>query len=146
MDKIGRILLVGVVAGLLISALGTATHLVLTPLTAGVTGLRAITFQTVLVGFLFDLGLGFLFVLAYAVVRRAVTGAAWKRVLLFWVVLLAAGAAPRAACLYRSFLLPDRLVLALSIAAAVEMLAVAVVVVLLYPGPKCPPRAGAAKE
>lgn len=137
MNKIGRILLVGVVAGLALSILGTVTRLVVTPLTVDVEKLfRDQGFQIVLLGFFFDLVIGFLYVLAFSIFGGGRPGSFFKRAFAFWALLLLVGVVPRAADAYRYFDFPSLLVLAWLVAWAFEALVVTVLVVLLYPKPK----------
>lgn len=144
MDKLGRILLVGVVAGLALSILGTLTQLVLSSLRADVEFFKGQDFQIVLLGFFFDLAIGFFYVLAFAISRRVGPEKFWKKFVLFWLLLLLVGVVPRAASVYRYLDVPDFLVLAWMVAWAVEALFVAALVVLLFP--KAKPTTGAGVE
>jgi hypothetical protein len=137
MERLGRILLVGVVAGLALSIMGTVTHLVLSPLTVDVADFfKEQGFEIVLLGFFFDLVIGFLYVLAFAIFRGASPERFWKKFVLFWLLLLLIGVVPRAADVYRYFKFPDVLVLAWLVAWAVEALVVTALIVLLFPKPK----------
>ncbi|NIT35796.1 MAG: hypothetical protein GTN49_04745 [candidate division Zixibacteria bacterium] len=136
MDKLGRILLVGIVAGLALSILGTLTQLVLSPLRAEVEFFKGQNFQMVLLGLFFDLAIGFFYVLAFAISKRAGPGRFWKKFVLFWLLLLLVGVVPRAASVYRYLDVPDLLALAWMVAWAVEALVVAALVVLLFPKAK----------
>lgn len=137
MEKLGRILLVGVVAGLALSIMGTVTHLLVTPLTVDVERVfKDQGFEIVLLGFFFDLATGFFYVLAFAIFRGVCPERFWKKFILFWVLLLLVGVVPRAADVYRYFKFPDLLVLAWLIAWAVEALVVTALVVLLFPRSK----------
>jgi hypothetical protein len=137
MNRIGRILLVAIVAGLALSILGTVTRLVVTPLTVDVEKLfRDQDFEIVLLGFFFDLAIGFLYVLAFAIFAGGRREVFWKKALAFWSLLLLVGVVPRAADAYRYFEFPNLLVLAWLIAWALEALIVTVLVVLLFPKTK----------
>jgi hypothetical protein len=134
MEKLGRVLLVGVVAGLALSIMGTVTHLLVTPLTVDVERVfKDQGFEIVLLGFFFDLVIGFLYVLAFAIFRGACPEHFWKKFVLFWALLLLIGVVPRAADVYRYFKFPDLLVLAWLVAWAAEALVVTALVVLLFP-------------
>ena len=137
MNRIGRILLVAVVAGLALSIMGTVTRLAVTPLTVDVESLfRDQDFEIVLLGFFFDLAVGFLYVLAFAIFAGGRRESFWKKAVAFWSLLLLVGVVPRAADVYRCFNFPDLLVLAWLVAWALEALVVTVLVVLLFPKPK----------
>jgi len=137
MNKIGRILLAAVVAGLALSILGTVTRIVVTPLTVDVESFfKDQNFEIVLLGFFFDLAVGFLYVLAFALFAGGRREVFWKKALAFWSLLLLVGVVPRAADVYRYFKFPDPLVLAWLVAWAFEALVVTVLVVLLFPKPK----------
>ena len=149
MEKIGRILLVAVVAGLALSILGTVTHLAQSALTADlevslidpITGasesfFKEQDFEIVLLGFFFDLAIGFLYVLAFAICAGGRRENFWKKAVAFWSLLFLVGVVPRAADVYRYFKFPDLLVLMWLIAWAFEALVVTVLVVLLFPKPK----------
>jgi hypothetical protein len=137
MNRIGRILLVGVVAGLALSIMGTVTRLVVTPLTVDVEKLfREQDFEIVLLGFFFDLAIGFLYVLAFSIFGGGRPGNFIKRAVAFWALLLLMGVVPRVADVYRYFDFPSLLVLAWLVAWAFEALVVTALVVLLYPKPK----------
>ncbi len=137
MERLGRILLVGVVAGLVLSIMGTVTHLVLSPLRVDVADFfKEQGFEIVLLGFFFDLVIGFLYVLAFAIFRGACPENYWKKFVLFWFLLLLIGVVPRAADVYRYFKFPDVLVLAWLVAWAAEALVVTALVVLLFPKSK----------
>lgn len=137
MEKLGRILLVGVVAGLALSIMGTVTHLLVTPLTVDVEHVfKEQGFEIVLLGFFFDLAIGFFYVLAFAIFRGACPEHFWKKFVLFWVLLLLVGVVPRAADVYRYFKFPNLLVLAWLVAWAAEALVVTALVVLLFPKAK----------
>jgi len=137
MNKIGRILLAAVVAGLALSILGTVTRIVVTPLTVDVESFfKDQNFEIVLLGFFFDLAVGFLYVLAFALFAGGRREVFWKKALAFWSLLLLVGVVPRAAAVYRYFEFPDPLVLAWLVAWAFEALVVTVLVVLLFPKPK----------
>lgn len=137
MNRIGRILLAAVVAGLALSIMGTVMRLVVTPLTVDVESLfRDQGFQIVLLGFFFDLVVGFLYVMAFAIFAGGRREAFWKKALAFWSLLLLVGVVPRAADVYRYFELPNPLVLAWLVGWALEALVVTVLAVLLFPKPK----------
>jgi hypothetical protein len=142
MEKIGRILLVGVVAGLVLSilgtvSLGTVSRLALTPLAVDIEiFLKEQGFQLVLIGFFFDLAIGFLYVLAFALFKRACPANFVSRFLLFWLMLVLLGVVPKVADVYRFFKAPDFLVLAWLVSWAFQALVVAVVIALLYPKDK----------
>ncbi len=139
MEKVGRVVLVGILAGLVLSAAGTIAHLVLAPFAVGVKeGLlrESPPWQLVLLGFFFDLAVGFFYVLAFALFRRAVAGAWVTRFLLFWLALVLLGVVPRAAGEYAYFNLPDKLLLASAVAWAAEAMLAALVIALLYPKDK----------
>lgn len=137
MEKLGRVLLVGVVAGLALSIMGTVTHLVLSPLTVDVEAVfKEQGFEIVLLGFFFDLAIGFFYVLAFAIFRGACPGRFWKKFVLFWLLLLLIGVVPRAADVYRYFKFPDALVLAWLVSWAAEAFVVTALVVLLFPKSK----------
>jgi hypothetical protein len=137
MEKLGRILLVGVVAGLALSIMGTVTHLLVTPLTVDVEHVfKEQGFEIVLLGFFFDLAIGFFYVLAFAIFRGACPERFWKKFVLFWLLLLLIGVVPRAADVYRYFKFPNLLVLAWLVAWAAEALVVTALVVLLFPKSK----------
>jgi hypothetical protein len=134
MERLGRILLVGVVAGLVLSIMGTVTHLVLSPFRVDVADFfKDQGFEIVLLGFFFDLVIGFLYVLAFAIFRGACPENYWKKFVLFWFLLLLIGVVPRAADVYRYFKFPGVLVAAWLVAWAVEALVVTALVVLLFP-------------
>jgi hypothetical protein len=134
MNKIGRILLAAVVAGLALSIMGTATRLTVTSVVADAESLFKVQdFKAVLLGFFFDLATGFFYVLAFAVLAGGRRVNFVKQALAFWSLLLLLSVVPRAADIYRYFKFPDLLVLVWLIAWAVETLVVAVLVVLLYP-------------
>lgn len=142
MEKLGRILLVGVVAGLVLSILGTVTQLVLSPFKGELEGFfRHQDFEIVLLGFFFDLAIGFFYVSAFAIFRGACPERFWKKFVLFWLLLLLIGVVPRAADVYRYFKFPDMLVLAWLVSWAVEAFVVTALVVLLFPRPKAGSRA-----
>lgn len=137
MDKLGRVLLVGVVAGLALSIMGTVTHLLVTPLTVDLRDVfKKQDLEIVLLGFFFDLAIGFFYVLAFAIFRGACPERFWKKFVLFWLLLLLIGVVPRAADVYRYFKFPDLLVLAWLVAWAAEALVVTALVVLLFPKTK----------
>ncbi len=137
MEKLGRVLLVGVVAGLALSIMGTVTHLVLSPLRVDVADFfKDENFEIVLLGFFFDLAIGFFYVLAFAIFRGASPERFWKKFVLFWLLLLLIGVVPRAADVYRYFKFPDVLVLAWLVSWAAETLVVTALVVLLFPKTK----------
>lgn len=137
MEKLGRILLTGVVAGLALSIMGTVTHLLVTPLTVDVERVfRDQGFEIVLLGFFFDLAIGFFYVLAFAIFRGACPKRFWTKLVFFWLLLLLIGVVPRAADVYRYFRFPDLLVLAWLVAWAVEALVVTALVVILFPKDK----------
>ncbi|HUV85765.1 MAG TPA: hypothetical protein VMX79_01490 [bacterium] len=137
MEKLGRVLLVGVVAGLALSIMGTVTHLLVTPLTVDVERVfKDQGFEIVLLGFFFDLATGFFYVLAFAIFRGACPENFWKKFVLFWLLLLLIGVVPRAADVYRYFKFPDLLVLAWLVAWAAEALVVTALVALLFPKTK----------
>lgn len=137
MDKLGRVLLVGVVAGLALSIMGTVTHLLVTPLTVDLKDVfKKQDLEIVLLGFFFDLAIGFFYVLAFAIFRGACPERFWKKFVLFWLLLLLIGVVPRAADVYRYFKFPDLLVLAWLVAWAAEALVVTALVVLLFPKTK----------
>jgi len=135
MEKIGRVVIVGILAGLVLSAAGTVAHLVLTPFAAGVKeGLlrESPPWQLVLLGFGADLVRGFFYDLVFAILRPAL-GAAWvKRFLLFWLTLILLGVVPRAVGEYGYFNLPDRFMLASAVAWALEAMLAALVIALLF--------------
>jgi hypothetical protein len=137
MEKIGRILLVGVVVGLALSILGTVSRLALTPLAVDIEiFLKEQGFQLVLIGFFFDLAIGFLYVLAFALFKRGRPGSFVSRFLFFWLLLVRVGVVPKVADVYRFFKAPDFLVLAWLVSWAFQALVVAVVIALLYPKDK----------
>jgi hypothetical protein len=137
MEKLGRVLLVGVVAGLALSIMGTVTHLVLSPLTVDVEEVfKEQGFEIVLLGFFFDLAIGFFYVLAFAIFRGACPERFWKKFVLFWLLLLLISVVPRAADVYRYFKFPDVLVLAWLVSWAAEAFVVTALVVLLFPKSK----------
>jgi hypothetical protein len=137
MEKLGRILLTGVVAGLALSILGTVTHLLVTPLTVDVEYVfKEQGFEIVLLGFFFDLAVGFFYVLAFAIFRGACPKQFWKKFVFFWLLLLLIGVVPRAADVYRYFKFSNLLVLAWLVAWALEALVVTAIVVILYPKAK----------
>ncbi len=142
MERFGRIVLVGIAAGLLLSIWGTLSRVVLSPLAGDAAALfKEQDFQLVLLGFFLDLALGFFYVVAYAIIRRRGPAAFWKRFLLFWVILLTVGVLPRAVEAYRMLAVPDRLTLAWGIVWTAEALTLALVIALLFP--KGRPREGA---
>lgn len=137
MEKLGRVLLVGVVAGLALSIMGTVTHLVLSPLMMDVEDVfKEQGFEIVLLGFFFDLAIGFFYVLAFAILRGACPERFWKKFVLFWLLLLLISVVPRAADVYRYFKFPDVLVLAWLVSWAAEAFVVTALVVLLFPKTK----------
>jgi quinol-cytochrome oxidoreductase complex cytochrome b subunit len=143
MERLGRILLVGVVAGLALSVTGTATRLAVKPLTFDVESFfKEENFEIILLGFFFDLAVGFFYVLAFAIFRGACPESYWKKFVLFWLLLLLIGVVPRAADVYRYFKFPDVLVLAWLVAWAAEALVVTALVVLLFPKSKAAAQGG----
>lgn len=129
--------MVGVVAGLALSIMGTVTHLVLSPLMMDVEDVfKEQGFEIVLLGFFFDLAIGFFYVLAFAIFRGACPGRFWKKFVLFWLLLLLISVVPRAADVYRYFKFPDVLVLAWLVSWAAEAFVVTALVVLLFPKTK----------
>jgi len=140
MEKIGRMVLLGVIAGLLVSVIGTVARLVASSWTADYPGLREADFQAVLVGFLLDLVAGWLFVAAYAIFHKGAAAPRWKSGLLFWFLLMFIGVFPRAADFYRIFTLPGKAVLTWGGAWTLQAFVVAALIILFYP----PARGGAA--
>lgn len=141
MERIGRLLLAGVVAGLIISVFGTAGRLVATPWLTGFKGLRETNFQGVIVGFFFDLLAGWLAAGAYALASKANAVAFWRRAGGFFLLLLFLSVVPRAAEFYRLFALPGPAVMIWAGAALVQSIFVAVVIALI-----CPPAKPAGPE
>jgi hypothetical protein len=136
-NKIGRVLLAAVVAGLALSIMGTLARLIATPLTVDVEPFfKNQNFQMVLLGFFFDLVTGFFYVLAYVILKGGRRESFWKEAGLFWLLLLLVGVVPRAADVYRYFQFPNRLVLAWLVSWAIEALVVTVLIVLLFRKPK----------
>jgi hypothetical protein len=136
MEKIGRILLVGVVAGLALSIVGTVTQLVLTSFAGDAEPFfKEQGFQIILLGFFFDLVIGFLYVLAFALFRGGRPEPFWRKLVMFWLLLFLVGVVPRAADAYRYWKIPDLMALAWFASWAVEALVVSVLVALLYPKP-----------
>jgi hypothetical protein len=134
MGKFSRIVIVGIAAGLLLSVWGTLSQLALNPLASGVTGVfKSQGFQLVLLGFFLDLVLGFFFVLAFAIFRRAWPESFVKRLAFFWATLLLIGIAPRVFDMYRLLAVPGKLVAGWAVSWVAESLLVAVLIALLFP-------------
>jgi hypothetical protein len=137
MDKLARIVLLGIAAGLVVSIWGTVSHLIVSPLGPGTDEFfKKQDFHLILVTFAFNVALGFFYVAAYALIGGAGGAAPWRRLLSFWGVLCLAGVAPRALFLYRYLSLPDKYVIGWAVSWLAEALFVAGVVALLWPRPK----------
>jgi len=137
MEKLSKILLVGIGAGLVVSIWGSLSHLLLTPFAPGAqVFFKKQGFELVVLTFGLNLILGFFYVAAYALTGNGRPGPRWRRVLSFWGLLLLIGAAPRALIVYRYFPLPDEYVLAWAASWAAEAALVAILITFLWPRAK----------
>lgn len=134
MPRSGRVLLIGVAAGFVLSIYGTASRLLLTPVTVGSTAaLKANNFQSVLLSFFLDVVLGVLFVGAYYIFFGR-NGTPWlKRFLSFGGMLAFAGVLPRVITVYKYFAVTDKLVAAWAGVWLLEAVVMALLISLLYP-------------
>lgn len=136
MEKLGKILLVGMGAGLVVSVWGSLSHLLLTPFAPAQLFFKKQGFELVVLTFGLNLILGFFYVAAYALTGNGRPGPRWRRILSFWGLLLLVGAAPRALIVYRYFPLPDEYVVGWAVSWAIEAALVAILVTFLWPRTK----------
>jgi len=134
MDKIGRLLLIGVAAGFILSIYGTVSRLVLAPfVAASASALKAHDFRSVLLAFFLDVVTGVLYVGAYYIFFGR-NGTSWaRRFLSFWAMLVLASVLPRIVTVYKYFAVTDKLVVVWAAAWLLEATLVAVLISLLYP-------------